>query len=67
MPFKTTLLIIPINFTKNVVLCQEYILLLTFLLCCVTIDVRLLELKKDLNPDIILITQKKPIRKDLDL
>ena len=35
--------------------------------CCVTIDVRLLELKKDLNPDIILITQKKPIRKDLDL
>lgn len=62
-----SLLIIPINFTKNVVLCQEYILLLTFLLCCVTIDVRLLELKKDLNPDIILITQKKPIRKDLDL
>ena len=35
--------------------------------CYVTIDVRLLELKKDLNPDIILITQKKPIRKDLDL
>ena len=35
--------------------------------CCVTIDVRLLELKKDLNPDIILITTKKPIRKDLDL
>ena len=62
-----SLLIIPINFTKNVVLCQEYILLLTFLLCCVTIDVRLLELKKDLNPDIILITQKKTIRKDLDL
>ena len=62
-----SLLIIPINFTKNVVLCQEYILLLTFLLCCVTIDVRLLELKKDLNPDIILITQKKPIREDLDL
>ena len=46
---------------------QLKIFMVSLLICCITIDVRLLELKKDLNPDIILITQKKPIRKDLDL
>ncbi len=45
---------------------QLKIFMVSLLICCITIDVRLLELKKDLNPDIILITTKKPIRKDLD-
>ena len=46
--------------------CQIKSFITTIRKCCVTIDVRPPQLKKDLNPDIILITTKKLIRKDLD-
>ena len=51
---------------KQVRSCASKKKIFLFVYCYVTIDVRPPQLKKDLNPDIILITTKKLIRKDLD-